>query len=117
MQQGLLFTAETTTFYQDKNRYKGGKNWLFNSLLNGCYIRERGGRSKRYQFCLFEMNAVPVKKISDVQMRSLRGLLKENKVRGQVKYSLNLREVRALHGNCSLKKLYRKHKLLSKTIL
>jgi hypothetical protein len=110
MEQGLLFDVVALTPAAASKMHATGKHWLFNSLLNGCYIMERGGHSKRYQHCLFELNSVPVKKISREQWKSVKHLVREKKVRGHSKYFINLKEVRSLHGNYSFKRLYRKYR-------
>ena len=106
MEQGTLFEQLPIEAPAPK-KHAGGRYWLFNSLMNGCYIMERGGKSKTFQHCLYELNSMPVRKIASWDWKKVKDLVRLKKNRSGSKYYINLSSVRKLHGNSAFKKLYK----------
>lgn len=81
---------------------------LFKLLLQGRYIMRRNSHDKKYEYCLYEGKAVPVKFIKTATFKELEKfeLLRRKKDAWIVSRST----ARKFHGNSRYKKAYNKSK-------
>lgn len=91
---------------------------LFSELLKGKYLRHTTNNKGKGQYKLYEGNQKPVRWVKNGVMRNLTSLLKQDK-KGRL--TLNLSNIRQLHGNTLPKKIYKqskpkKTKFLSRSI-
>jgi hypothetical protein len=77
---------------------------LLKLLLEGCFLMQRKNFKRKGDYCLYKGKGNPHQYIKPKLLNSIRHLLKTNN--GVL--TLDLREVRKLHGNSLLKKEYKK---------
>ena len=92
------------------------KKSIVKNLLNGMYLLKRKNHNDVPGYKIYSGNMVPESFITERQVRSLEktspySLFKKD---AKERLTLNLSNIRRLHGNHWIKKVYRKH-LLTKS--
>ena len=77
---------------------------IFTALMvPGRYILPRTGHNGKPGYCIYDGKQNPVRTIKPSEYKQIKNFLKEKN--GIL--TLNLKEIRSLHGNCSFKKQYK----------
>lgn len=84
-------------------------NWILGGLLLGrySYLAKRPSPYRKREWCIYDGKASPLQYFGNATFTMISELLKEDKIG---RHTLDLRKVRALHGNHGLKKLYKRFK-------